>query len=653
MSIHPRRLAVPVVLLLLAMAFAGCISDSKKNEGFSIAREVALTMDRATMDAMDDNDTPEEAIRKLMTASLVVRVAEAGDYVLSYRDAAGVDQNVTLTGLNPGEPRTVPGAHPFSPVALLRGDEVMATRAATPREWWHVGDLPLGVLVESGASAEYATTATSRGEFHLEDLKRTEGDLTIDTMDATLDMPLEGTLRWSSQPEGSAGDRIGIEGTLQLGKPAGNLATFGMSGTMQGEPLSAGIVVPPFESSTSTGLSLFVKDGELEATRMDGGRASVSPVVSLWVEGGDYASALAQQCPNGATRADPCELSDISFDETFEAGEKMPVDASEFQVEDADDQKALDALRAFLSEDLIPGDTFTWNMRMDETDLDATGDLDAGFTFELAVVGIEKVDVPAGSFDAVKITETLRMRFAANGLRAAETSPPVLDGLSVDETAARVTVWLDASTFTPLKVVAESPLDVGALYREVLASVTDQTWTDAGMERPPADAVRISFDGRATMEATRLQGTNAFAPYVGLLLANGMAQGVTLISTMGLGTMGTGYGETAAAMPAHSLALVSQGAFTDGIKAYTIASASPNMTWMDLAISVDGVMLYQDETCEPTGVPSYSIQGQVCEDAYSMVDAGDVVTLDGVQQGQTLRILDMMSNSVILTLTIA
>ncbi|MEA3200029.1 MAG: hypothetical protein QOE90_1457 [Thermoplasmata archaeon] len=109
--------------------------------------------------------------------------------------------------------------------------------------------------------------------------------------------------------------------------------------------------------------------------------------------------------------------------------------------------------------------------------------------------------------------------------------------------------------------------------------------------------------------------------------------------------------------PARSLSITSSGALQDGMKSYTIASASVGMTYGGLAFTINGATRPLDAAgaCPATlsAADVYlACSGSTRDAASSPVQAGDTIAIGGLHGGDTLRILDAQANAVILTLTI-
>lgn len=103
--------------------------------------------------------------------------------------------------------------------------------------------------------------------------------------------------------------------------------------------------------------------------------------------------------------------------------------------------------------------------------------------------------------------------------------------------------------------------------------------------------------------------------------------------------------------PSKTLSLTSNGPIQDGYKTYTIASASPGMSWGELHFTLDGASLAPAAHCEPTTGQYAACAAGALEAESAAVDAGDRLIVSA-SSGQTLRILDADANAVILTLTV-
>jgi hypothetical protein len=164
---------------------------------------------------------------------------------------------------------------------------------------------------------------------------------------------------------------------------------------------------------------------------------------------------------------------------------------------------------------------------------DADSDYTIGFAYELAVPARERLTVAAGTFDALKLTQSARITgdvrvFTAPGQDwgAEGAGATLLRDLRVDETLMRTTMWLGSSSFQPLKIVVESPLDVDDVLSRLLTASTDAAWEKSPFARVGAEDIRWRINGGTTIEATKLVGETRFAPSYAMMLGN-------FISSMG------------------------------------------------------------------------------------------------------------------------
>lgn len=105
--------------------------------------------------------------------------------------------------------------------------------------------------------------------------------------------------------------------------------------------------------------------------------------------------------------------------------------------------------------------------------------------------------------------------------------------------------------------------------------------------------------------------------------------------------------------PAKSIAITSSGALADGVKRYTIASASPGMAWSDLALMLNGATLSLAADCEPQPGEYAICRDEAPKGADAPVSAGDTLAIAVAETGVALRLIDTGSNSVIFNITVA
>ena len=134
-----------LAVLVSATALAGCFAQNPDaDEPVNlISRSFSVTVDSETARQLEGVEGPEDFIRALVDASLVLRVQEAADYTLVYTDADGSSRRESIGRLAPGSAFTVDGVDPFTAATLLKGDAKVAERGAIVQSWWQVGEVPL------------------------------------------------------------------------------------------------------------------------------------------------------------------------------------------------------------------------------------------------------------------------------------------------------------------------------------------------------------------------------------------------------------------------------------------------------------------------------------------------------------------------------
>ena len=166
-------------------------------------------------------------------------------------------------------------------------------------------------------------------------------------------------------------------------------------------------------------------------------------------------------------------------------------------------------------------------------------------------------------------------------------------------------------------------------------------------------AVILPAEDKSDMEFRRTPKDEAVSPVIAVILM--VAITVVLAATVYVWVSGF---SANGSQPSKTLALTSNGALSGGIKTYTIASATSGMRWSDITITVNGVTRAFDSTGTCPSTPSATTVYLACAGSTiessngNTMTAGKAIALSGVSAGQTLRVLDVNANSVILTLTI-
>ncbi|HUR67705.1 MAG TPA: hypothetical protein VM370_00535 [Candidatus Thermoplasmatota archaeon] len=681
---HVRPLLAPIVALaLLTVSLSGCLQADSDGPPL-ISRVHTLTVDRASMAAAEEHDDDAQAaLMELLTTDLVVRVESAGDYTLRYTDASGSAQSVALTGLVPGEPRTVSHVDPLAPATLLRGDAAAATRAGVNTTWWRFGDAALGFSMTPGAKALYTYASRVEESLTLSDIEVGEEDFTLADASFSLKLPLRGTISYDMADFTADGAPLTVAGSFEVPAGAGDLVSVDVQGTKHGEPGTAGALGGVDEARGNASARVWILDGQPVASQFLGGSINVQPRAIAWGDGFFADLAEGQNCA-GKTKADRCEPEELEpIDETQEATEKDVFDEDDApKAGDDAARRAFALMERLFAQDIQPGDRATVVLAMDGEDFgggapDApTGSVRTEFTIE--ATGVEDVTVPAGTFDALKLVEEVRTTFQIGKLDDPETNEPLLSDFSGNELIARTTYWLDPETYQPLKMQATTPLDLDALLKRMVAAVQPSAWESMGITKPDADQWHVTAMAESSYEAKELAQGARFSALVGLALAHAVTGSLAGAPMNVLGMLPGSFAAPATPVLPYedgnwtdrsepiSLAIASAGPIEDGVKTYTVVSASKGLHWRDLGVSIDGEPLTEasgeapcpdDEPCmaEPVCATPGEAEYAVCHEdgmyPWDEVREGDTLAVHA-ERGSTLTIVDLEANSIVLRLEI-
>lgn len=664
----PPLAVLLVVATLLASAFAGCLSETSKGDP-TISRVHTMTISRATVEAASEHeDDPMAALREMLSTDLVVRVLEEGDYTLDYTDAHGEPRSFPITGASPGTPVVVTGADPIAPAVLKQGEKTISVRAGIAADWWHLGDIPLGFNLTGASKTTYDFDMRMEETFTLTDLELAQMDVSVQSLAFSLLLPVEGSASWELQPDTGEGSPVLLKADIGIARGAGDLMKLDVVATQADQPGTAGLVSGVDEARGSASAKVWFRDGQPTAAQFLGSEYKVVPRATMWADGffAELAGDSAPVSCIGASKADQCVPEELeTLEDTEPAGAKETFDSADFpKAEDDEAREAVQIMQRLFAQDILPGDKGIVRAMADEDDIGAgvtgpTGDFLFEFTIE--AVELEEIDVPAGSFDALKIVEIARTRVNVKDLDDPEGNP-LIDDYSLDETIARTTFWLDSTTYQPLKMEATTPFDAEAVLKDALDAIDDSAWDQIGGKPIEDSQWSLTALAESSYEATDLEPGAHFSALVGLALAHtltggsGVAPMWIMGSAAGYGAL-SGFGSQSypeAARPAMSLSLVSAGALADGVKPYTVASVSPGVSWGDMMITLDGEDLWLEPSDEGCAAPTEGYT--VCRGDQSLyygeeAQAGDTMRIVAAS-GQTLRILDPYSNSVMLTLTV-
>lgn len=659
--------------ILAGTGLAGCFTPGADADepSFQISRSYAVTLDESRADDLRGADTPDEFVRRLVDASLVVRVAQAGAYTLTYTDKSGLPRTDVLT-LEPGAPRAVAGVDPFTSATLLKGAETVASRGPIPGNWWRIGDVPLGMSADAPAEAVYAYRSLASLDLELADITSDDGQGTLESLVARLSLPAVGELSWTLAQDG-AEERLDLAAKLRVDDSRGSLAFFEAIGEMQGEPGTAGAEVVSGGASMEGGVSLWLRNDKLVAGKFNGGSVRADPVVYAWSTG---AAAEEGEFPcAGKTRADKCTPEEIeSVSETEQATEREDFDADEFE---ADDEEGRDVLRFFerlFAQDMGLYDSLVISATSSKkpTQYDPS-EFTVSYLHDLTVSDRADVDLPAGKREAFVIVQTASIdvdvkkmgdrhceRWDADYDCAEWAERTYLRDYRLDETLVRSTLWLDATTFQPLKGDIAAPADIGALVRELVGRMQADAWDDWSIHALQDHNVRLTAKQEGSFEATKLAGNARFAPYVGLLLGGMMAGALPNAMSPAFGATPFvptppvyGYDE-AVPVPARSISVSQESTAENGAAVLRVHHADGDLYWSDISIRVDeqyrsfafdadcdGGMDYEFVACSPEGRP---------ETYRDTVSGRDSIRLPGTEPGSTVQILDTRTNTVLLSM---
>ncbi|MHB8604842.1 MAG: hypothetical protein ACYDCK_06255 [Thermoplasmatota archaeon] len=523
------------MLTVAATAFAGCIggpspdatADLPGAPAFLVSRVYAADLTPDSLAKFSDAKDPETAFRQLLTTSLVARVGAAGDYTLDYTDSSGAPATIPLPGLAPGKPGVVTGADPFSGAVLKQGSAVKYERAKIEADWLKVGDTPLGVAMQPGASGTYAATLEQHDAFDINGVTSKDGKSALDNLHASIDIALDGTSTYTFGPTADGETPLAVNAEVTSRKLASGVADVEATGHTANGSFTAGLQVTDVGLSLRAAETSFFQGTKLTASRFDGGSTDTAPSVIVWLTGDAAKDAGDMSCA-GKAKADACHPSELTpTHETMNATERQPIDATAGVIApgDATGQKSLDLLERLFALDIVPGDEISVIYRS----APATSDASLDYTFEAAAdmraTSIESVTTAAGTRDAVKIVQSYRTHTNVNKLDApgaSGASRPILGSLDLNETVSRTTIWLDKSTYEPVKVTVEVPTNVNDVAKAVLAALRPDAWDSAEIAPLTADQVKVVVTSTASFELARSTGTTRFAPVVALSVASGV-----------------------------------------------------------------------------------------------------------------------------------
>lgn len=519
-----RTLVLVTTVALLSGAFAGCLSETPKADpDYSLNRQVRFHVDDGNVDEMDELDGP--GLYDFVESAFVVTVRKAetspASLAISYRDRTGADVERPLTDfttkplLVPGDSVRVEDADLTSHAVLKKDGAVVASRVLADPSWWNVQGVPVGFELEPGAVLSYDVTGGFDETATLHDVRIKEPAIHIDSMTAAVHVKQDTTGRL---------DFTGAEETVtsmktQQARPLawafdGEVRlpmTFEFVGTdaENGEAIAAGVEVLP-----ETGVEFDAKgklwiagSGQAVLGEVDGGSFATKADIIAWATGIEEASEFS--C-NGKTRADACRPTEWELDE-FEMSEEIPASKENLDQDMGETpSEMVDNLTRFFAEDMQPGDEIVFDMHVtDSSDFGLPDGAVLDWSAQIKAVGIEQVTVKAGTFDALKVIEQVRIDSRVPGIGEAP--------LAIEQTLLEATFWFEPVTFVPLRFEYVVPFNVGQVAGALIDAAGDEFWEEAPIERFDPKDLNVVTESRFAFELAEKKGEARFSPWMTLV----------------------------------------------------------------------------------------------------------------------------------------
>jgi hypothetical protein len=683
-----------IALMVLGPAIlAGCASPGgAQNPEFTLNRQVRFHVDNGNVETKDDP-------YKFLSSTFIVRIGNAAvtpsAVSIVYQDRTGANVTKALSSftdkasLAPGDEVRIEDANITSDAALVRDGATVVSRARAPEAWWVSEGYPIGFEMDPGSALGYKLTSEASETFALSNIKmKGEGAPTLNSLTGKVGAVFSGTVDLAY-----AKDLADVQAhTMQSARAM----TWKTAGTM-GIPvvLEASMAVPDkgtvaggIESLPATSVSFDASgrvywnaSGAAVRTEVDGGNATTKLDVVGWQTGenpfGDFSCA-------GKARSDQCRLTEVP-DNGKEKTTPLPSSSQnldEFPWNVAPEVVA--NLTRFLAEDIVPGDEFRFDVDVTLEGLKDYRPADgapkhtriAGGA-SMKATSFEDVTVAAGTFNALKIVE--RVDFLLDVGEALDaTGAQTFKPFHTEQKVVETTFWLERDTFTPLRIQQTVPLQMGEVVDALLRSVGDKGWTQAQIDPLGPNNVDLTIEGKVDLELAKKTGTSRFSPWLVLAgfhaftaipgLAGASAAQGALGATPWTGARQEAAYPTSPPYPtpstppydygdgssAKSLAVTSAGPIAGNVKEYTIASASAHLSWFELGLQLDGAYLDYGSGDGTWCVVSADTGDCDMDAAFADVAEGDTLRIQAADlSGKTLRVLDMQSESVILTVTVS
>lgn len=606
-SASVRPVAPLVAFLFGAAALSGCLFQPPPQEtACTINRIITATFDTGQQDTSGEPKSEGESLYEHVKPSFKITLnngGEASRFQVSYTDQLGnrvsrALSDFTSGSIPPGGTVTVPDINLTSPGSVTEGGNALCTRGFAFRDWFRIQQQGIGFLMDPGSALVYSTTAGGSFGGSISDIEWTPpgSDSTVKVNRADLEFNTDASgalsLTFANAPE--------TVDTPDQSRQARKLdwsvsstthfpGSFEFDSIVDGEPFQFGIDVTDTKASVTAAGHLFVDtDSEIIRFALERGEIEFDAKVTAWSNKEDF-----EVC-GGKTKEDQCEPEFIQGKLPIQ--QAIPHSSSDPRPREPSDEKGFiqTALEGFLAESLQVGDRLTAEFILRERVYAFA--LPEGFlakvTFTLEATSLEDLTVPAGSFPAVKMLQELVVDVESPGAGD--------EGISIHETLSRVTSWLHRENFLVLKVRGESPVDFNKFVQDLVKAIPDAYWAQLGTPRPDPESFSVVADGVTTVELTRLSGSAAMSPWIGVMLAQVLplvaGSSFGLIGTLGAGGFGSllggGAQQTKPVTAAISIATydIDTDAKTDSIR-ITLSQSPQALPWTQVQIVRNGTVM--------------------------------------------------------------
>ncbi|HWG92242.1 MAG TPA: hypothetical protein VNZ52_15435 [Candidatus Thermoplasmatota archaeon] len=460
----------------------------------------------------------------------------------------------TLAGatLRAGATIQLPDPEPFTNVALVQAGKTVYERVSydpVPTAGKFTG---LGFSGSPGTAA-YSLDVQTKGARLLfnSTLPGAENGPRYDAIGETVSTRQEGTLTlgYRGASPGNLSYTLALR-TVPNGDPALVLV---MNDASEEANVSAGIEIRNLDLRSTLEAALEPEtSGRLKALTILGGGSTTNADVTAWYKG--PADPAAPPPCYGKAREDRCRLDALY--EKHDGSAAIPSTTRLSPAAYASPQGEESLLTALLGRTLVPGDHVSLRIVHPATGAEAA----RAVRHDLTVLPAERVTVPAGTYDALKIV----WRETATGLNTTRTA------------------WITPGTHLLVKVEREgpSPTSLGAdglLPRLSLLGTLDAARSKMTLNLTSLEGAPAQSPGLALLLAANADGLPGFhAPFLSLGALLSAAQPLTGLPP---------------GPPNRPEVRLEYGARLGDVAAYQVAGATSGLRYADLEASLDGLLL--------------------------------------------------------------